>query len=159
MNPEIHLVFWLPYIVLLIHTIEEVPGFSKWATRHFAPMSTYKHVNTQVCIILLVLLVSYKASFIGYNGIWIMLAVAFQLHLGINSLFHLITTVLYKEYSPGLLTAITLSLPSTIFFFHQMYLGSRLTIIELAVSLILGTIIGVSAIGTLFLKPKEDRGR
>lgn len=155
MNPEFHLVFWLPYIVLLIHTIEEIPGFSKWATRHIAPMSTFKHVNVQVCIILLVLLVSYKASTIGYNSIWVMLAAAFQIHIGINALFHVVTTLLYKEYSPGLLTAITLMLPSTIFFFHQMYLGSRLTMIELTVSLIAGTIIGASAIGSLFLKPKR----
>jgi hypothetical protein len=155
-DPALHLVFWLPYVVLLIHTIEEIPGFAKWATRHFAPMSTYKHVLIQVFMILLVLLVSYKASTIGYNGIWVIAAAAFQLHIGINALFHVVTTLLYKEYSPGLLTAVTLSLPSTVFFFHQIYSGSRLTTTELAVALIAGTIIGASAIGTLFLKPKQQ---
>ena len=84
-----------------------------------------------------------------------MLAAAFQLHIRLNALFHIVTTIVYKEYSPGLLTAITLSLPSTIFFFHQMYLGSRLTMFELSVSLIAGTIIGASAIGSLFLKTKR----
>lgn len=155
MNSIFHLVFWLPYVVLLIHTIEEIPGFSKWATRHFAPMSSYKHVVIQACIILLVLLVSYKASLIGYNGIWVVLAAAFQLHIGINALFHIVTTIVYKEYSPGLLTAVTLSLPSTIYFFHQIYSENRLTTLELTVSLIVGTVIGASAIGTLFLKPRQ----
>jgi hypothetical protein len=156
MNQTSNLVFWLPYVVLLIHTIEEVPGFSKWATRHFAPMSTYKHVITQVCMILAVLLVSYKASTIGYHGSWVVLAAAFQLHIGLNAVFHVVTTILYKEYSPGLLTAITLSIPSTIFFFNQMCLDGRLTTIELSVSLLAGTIIGTSAIGALFLKQNRE---
>lgn len=152
MDQTYNLVFWLPYVVLLIHTIEELPSFSKYATRHFAPMSTYKHAVIQVCMILLVLLVSYKASTIGYHGIWVVLAAAFQLHIGLNALFHIVTTIKFKEYSPGLLTAVTLSIPSTVFFFNQMYVGSRLTRIELIVSLIVGTTIAISAIGSLYLK-------
>ncbi|WP_107840122.1 HXXEE domain-containing protein [Metasolibacillus meyeri] len=150
-----NLIFWLPYVVLLIHTIEEVPSFSKWATRHFAPMSTYKHVIIQIGMILLLLVISYKASTSGYHGIWVILAAAFQLHIGINAIFHVVTTIMYKEYSPGLLTAATLSFPSTIFFFNQIHLENRLTMIELTVSLIIGTIIGISAIATLFLKPNN----
>lgn len=155
MNQPSHLVFWLPYVVLLIHTIEEIPGFSKWATRHFAPMSTYKHVIIQVCMILVVLIVSYQASSFGYHGGWVVLAAAFQLHIGLNALFHVVTTIIYKEYSPGLLTAITLSIPSTIFFFNQMVVDGRLTVNEFIVSLIAGTIIGTSAIGSLYLKHKK----
>lgn len=150
-----HLIFWLPYVVLLVHTIEEIPSFSKWATRHFAPMSTYKHTTIQIGMILILLVASYKASTIGYHGIWVILVAAFQLHIGINAIFHVVTTMMYKEYSPGLLTAATLSLPSTIFFFNQMLVENRLTIIELAISLIIGTIIGSSAIATLFLKPNK----
>jgi len=103
-------------------------------------------------MILLVLLVSYKASTIGYHGIWVVLAAAFQLHIGLNAFFHIVTTIKFKEYSPGLLTAVTLSIPSTVFFFNQMYVGGRLTRIELIVSLIVGTIIAISAIGSLYLK-------
>lgn len=158
MSLDFNFVFWLPYVVLLIHTIEEIPGFSRWATRHFAPMSTYKHVIIQVGMILAVLLVSYKASMTGYHGIWVILAAAFQLHIGINAVFHVVTTLLYKEYSPGLLTAATLSIPSTVFFFNEICSGGRVSTAELIISICLGIIIGASAIGTLFLKQTIGRG-
>lgn len=119
MVQELHIIFWLPYIVLLLHTIEELPGFSRWATRHFAPMSTYKHAIIQIFVIIFVLLISYKSSLVGYHGSWVVLATAFQLHIGLNALFHVVTTIIFREYSPGLLTAITLSIPSTFFFFHS----------------------------------------
>ncbi|MBJ6364080.1 HXXEE domain-containing protein [Paenibacillus sp. GCM10012307] len=151
-------VFWLPYVVLLIHTIEEIPGFSKWATRHFAPMTAQRHVMLQVGIILVVLLVSYQASTQGNHRLWIILAAAFQLHLGINAVFHVVTTIIYKEYSPGLLTAVTLSIPATLYFFHEICTSGKISSTELVLSLLAGTIIGTSAIAALFLKQTAGRG-
>lgn len=156
MFQDLHLIFWLPYVVLTIHTIEELPGFSAWATRYFAPMTTYKHAMTQGLMILLVLLASYKASSVGYHGGWVVLTAAFQLHIGLNAIFHVITTIVFKEYSPGLLTAITISIPATLFFFFRVNIENRLTSIELTIALFLGTVIATAAIATLFLNKKRS---
>lgn len=156
---DMHFIFWFPFVVLLLHTIEELPGFSSWTTRHFAPMSTYKHALIQSVILLFVLLISYRSSLIGYHGIWVVLAASFQLHIGWNALFHVVTTIQFREYSPGLLTAITLSIPSTLFFFININADNRLTISELVGSLLLGTLIAAVAIGTLFIGRKKSETR
>jgi hypothetical protein len=155
MLQDLPLIFWLPYVSLVIHTVEELPGFAAWATRHFNPMTTHKHAIIQVFMILLLLVASYKASVAGYNGGWVVLAAAFQVHIGLNALFHVATTVIFQEYSPGMLTAVTVSIPATLFFFMHVCQDHRLTGIELTIALILGTAIAAAAVGTLFLKSQK----
>ncbi len=32
--------FLLPYVVYVLHTLEELPGFAAWASTHFGPENT-----------------------------------------------------------------------------------------------------------------------
>jgi hypothetical protein len=61
------------------------------------------------------------------------------------------TTLLFREYAPGLLTAMCLSLPITGYFMVRVWLEQRLTKAEFAAALLLGTVMAAAAIGVLFL--------
>lgn len=151
-----HLIFWLPYLVFVIHTVEEIPGFAAWATRHFGTMTTWKFTMSHIPLILLVFFVSLKAAEDGYNGGWVLMATAFQWQFGLNAIFHLTTTITFKEYSPGTVTAATVSIPATIYFLTTVWQEGRLTGSELTQALVWGTLIAVAAIGILFLHPKKE---
>lgn len=150
-----HLIFWLPYLVFVIHTVEEIPGFSAWATRHFGPMTTFKFTMVHIPLILLVFLVSLRAAGVGYNGGWVLMATAFQWQFGINALFHLITTFKFKEYSPGTVTAATVSIPATVYFMITVWQEGRVTGPEMIQAIIWGTLIAATAIGILFIHSKK----
>lgn len=153
----LNLIFWIPYAVFVIHTVEEISGFAAWANRHFGPMTTLKFATSHIPLILLVFFVSWKASVIGFNGAWVLLATAFQWQFGINALFHLATAIKYKEYSPGMVTAATVSIPATVYFMSSVWQENRLTGMEIMQAIILGTVIAAAAIGVLFLHPQKGR--
>lgn len=155
MIKDLNLIFWLPYIVFIIHTVEELPGFSSWVSRHFGNMSALKFATSHIPLVLLVLLASYKASIIGYHGGWVILATAFAWQFGVNALFHLTTAILYREYSPGMLTAATVSLPATIYVMMKVWNENRLTGMEMVQAIFWGTVIAAAAIGILFLHPRK----
>jgi len=150
-----HLIFWLPYLVFVIHAVEEIPGFAAWATHHFRPMSTLFFTSIHIPMILLVFFISLKAADTGFNGGWVLMATAFQWQLGLNALFHLATTAIFKEYSPGMVTAATVAIPATIYFMTTVWQEDRLTGMEMTQAIILGTVIAAAAIGVLFLRSSK----
>lgn len=114
-------------------------------------MSILKFTTTHIPLILLVFFVSWQAADVGFNGGWVIMATAFQWQFGINALFHLATTVIFKEYSPGMVTAATVSIPATIFFMMTVWQENRLTGMEMVQAIFWGTVIAAAAIGVLFL--------
>ncbi|HEY8875743.1 MAG TPA: HXXEE domain-containing protein [Desulfosporosinus sp.] len=155
MIKDSNLIFWLPYVVFIIHSLEELPGFPRWASRYFNPITTNKFAFSHIPLILLVLLASYKASTIGYHGGWVVLVTACAWQFGVNALFHLATTVIFREYSPGMVTAATVSLPASIYFMMTVWNENRLTGMEMVQAIFWGTIIATAAIGVLFLHSRK----
>ncbi len=144
-------IFWLPSIVFIIHTLEELPRFAAWASLHFGPLTTEKFAVSHIPMILLVLFASYEASIVGTHGRWVVLATAFQWQFEVNAIFHLGTSAFFRDYSPGMVTAACVLLPSTGYFMTRVWRDKRLTCIELLVAILLGTVIGIAAVGVLFL--------
>ncbi|MDN5727462.1 MAG: hypothetical protein L0G99_16270, partial [Propionibacteriales bacterium] len=46
--------FFLPYVVYLVHTLEEIQGFADWATRNFGPETTGMFAGYHIPLMLLV---------------------------------------------------------------------------------------------------------
>ncbi len=143
--------FLLPGMYFVVHTIEELPGFAGWVSRHFGPMTTDSFAFIHIPLILLVLLASYKAFSIERHGGWVVFATAAQWQFGLNAVFHLVTAVIFLEYSPGMVTAVCVSLPMTAYFMMRVRREQRLTKSELTSAIILGTFMAAVAIGVLFL--------
>ncbi|MEO3891286.1 hypothetical protein [Nonomuraea sp. B5E05] len=81
--------FLLPFVVYVLHTLEELQGFAAWAGRYFGPETTGMFAAYHIPLMLLVLVCSWRASVAGRHGAWVVLATAFQRQFSVNALFHL----------------------------------------------------------------------
>ncbi|MBA4055331.1 MAG: hypothetical protein C0490_11515 [Marivirga sp.] len=109
------ILFWLPSLCFLLHTIEELPLFATWVSKHFKPYSTEFFALTHIPLFWLVLHSSFYAATTD-KAIWKILASSSQVQFGVNAIFHLSTSAIFNEYSPGMFTAAAINLPVTIFF-------------------------------------------
>jgi len=143
--------FLLPFVVYVLHTLEELPGFAAWATRHFGPETTGMFAAYHIPLMLLVLLCSWRAYRAGRHGGWVVMATAFQWQFALNALFHLTSWITLGDYSPGAVTAAVVSLPATAVYLSWIRREIRATPGEIGLALALGTLIAALAIGFLFL--------
>lgn len=143
--------FIIPGIYYILHTLEELPYFAPWVSRHFADLSPLTFALFEIPAILFVLLVSYKAFVKQRHGVWVILAVAAQVQFALNALFHLSTAFLFNEYSPGMVTGAVLGLPLTIFFMDRVWQEKRLNHKELSIAILLGATFAAAAISLLFI--------
>ncbi|GAA2454637.1 hypothetical protein GCM10010191_87010 [Actinomadura vinacea] len=143
--------FLLPFVVYVLHTLEELQGFAAWATKHFGPETTGMFAGYHIPLMLLVLLCSWRAMVADRNGGWVVLATAFQWQFSVNALFHLSSWALLGEYAPGAVTGAVVSIPATVFYMWWVRSQERATSREIALALVLGSVIAALAIGFLFL--------
>ncbi|MGW0198065.1 HXXEE domain-containing protein [Nonomuraea sp. NPDC003201] len=143
--------FLMPFGVYVLHTVEELPGFAAWATRHFGPETTSMFAAYHIPLMLLVLVCSWLAMRQGRHGGWVVLATAFQWQFAVNALFHMGTWAVLGEYSPGAVTAAVVSVPATVCYLAWIRREKRASSREIAMALVLGTVIAAAAIGFLFL--------
>lgn len=107
--------FWLPSVTFLLHTLEELPEFPIWASKHFNSMSVVEFATIHVPLIWLVLWVSYRAASPGSNSVWRFWAYVAQWQFAFNAVFHLGASAAFGDYSPGMVTSATVALPATLF--------------------------------------------
>jgi lysylphosphatidylglycerol synthetase-like protein (DUF2156 family) len=147
--------YWLPLAVFLPHVAEEWPRFPEWATRHFGatsrPYYVYSHIvliasNTLVCAL--------AAS--GSTSTWALLATAAQVVLATNGVFHLTTTALFREYSPGVVTGTLLFFPATAYLLTRTVREHLLSPGELEAAVAIGIMAGAAVIASLWLKMDLD---
>ncbi|RSM71648.1 hypothetical protein DMB66_07340 [Actinoplanes sp. ATCC 53533] len=143
--------FLVPYLVYVLHTLEELPGFAAWATEHFGRESTGAFAAYHIPLMLLVLLCSWRAALAGRHGGWVVMAIAFQWQFAVNALFHLAAWITLRDYSPGAVTGAVVSIPATMYFFTWIRHHARATTTEITVAVAVGTVIAGLAIGFLFL--------
>jgi hypothetical protein len=144
-------VYWIPAVVFLVHVAEELPRFPAWATRHFGATSRAYFVYSHIVMVPAVVVVSVQAQAAAPRTTWPMVAVAFMWVLGTNALFHIATTVLFREYSPGLVTGVLLAIPATGYLVLRVRAMELLTGQQLAAALVIGTVVSGLVICSLWL--------
>jgi Protein of unknown function with HXXEE motif len=109
-SPPFRRVAWLLPAALALHVAEETPGFAAWARRNawtgysdrdFARINTVGLALTAAATLLVTRSPS-RAAFAAYH-VAVLSAQALW-----NPVFHAATTVAYREYSPGLVSAVAL---------------------------------------------------
>jgi len=143
--------FLIPYLVYVVHTLEELPRFAAWASKHFGPETTGTFAGYHIPLMLLVLLCSWQAIRADRHGGWVVMAIAFQWQFGVNALFHLTTWIALGDYSPGAVTGAVVSIPAPVYFFGWIRRQARATTTEFTLAIAIGTVIAGLAIGFLFL--------
>src|SRR3990167_3785471 len=105
--------YWLPLIVFIPHMIEEYPRFPAWATRHFGATSRAWYVYSHILLVAIAVPVCLWAGDASSQGWGRIVGTALMITLAMNGVFHVVTTFLFREYSPGVLTGILLFFPAT----------------------------------------------
>lgn len=99
-----------------LHCAEEFPRFPQWASRHFGGTTTHRFFLASHAVLLLPAVTT--AGILPWRaprsrlGNWLAAATAAGF-VG-NSVFHLATTIRWREYSPGVFTAVTIVSPSAL---------------------------------------------
>ncbi len=144
-------VFWLPSGTFLLHTLEELPDFPRWVSTHFGHMGLLEFAAIHIPLIALVIWTSYRAQAPDGSRVWRFMAYAFQWQFAFNALFHLGAAAMFRDYSPGMVTAATVALPATAF---MTMLNRRRAILPPRTALTatgVGAALAAAAVGFLFL--------
>lgn len=148
--------FWIPFAVFLVHMVEELPRFPAWATRHFGATSTAWYVYSHIALVVIGATVCAAAQS-GQPQSWaVVSAAALMLTLAVNACFHVVTTVLFREYSPGVVTGVLLFFPATAVLLRYVLREALLTPAQVLVSFAIGAAVQALVIASLYLKMDID---
>ncbi len=145
----------LPYAFAL-HNLEEVISMGKWTKS--IPKSIHQEVTTGQFAIavglftLLGFVVILAKNFFPTREIYFLFVSGFAGMLFLNTFFpHLIATIYLKKYAPGIVTALLINLPLSIFILNSIHKLQILNIQQISLSVLFGGLIGV-VLAYLFLK-------
>jgi len=123
---------WLVPLFFAIHNIEEVPFMAKWAEKLDSPMhpkvTTRQFAIAVTFLTLGSIIITFFATREPDNYIGTILVLAIQAILFVNAFApHIVMTVKMKLYSPGLVTAVLINIPFTIYLFVLAINEHRIT--------------------------------
>lgn len=148
--------FWLPLIVFLAHMAEELPRFPAWASRHFGYTSLPWYVYSHVLLVAIGISVGWWAAGSDSQGWAMIMGMALMFTLLLNGLFHLITTIMFREYSPGVITGMGLFVPATAYMLVRVYEEALLLPEQIGVAFIIGAVLQFLVIWSLYLPMHID---
>jgi hypothetical protein len=117
---------WMVPVFFMLHNMEEAPFMASWSKR--LPVKTHPTVSTPQFVVAVSFLT--LANFIlTYASLtWLPASVGFLLILGVQAILfvnafvpHLATTIRFRLYSPGVMTAICITLPFSVYLFQRAF--------------------------------------
>lgn len=156
MNMSLNILFWGMETAYIIHCLDETvagDGFINMVKKHFWPeyngkmffwFNVFLHLTNILCIIL------YEI----FGGDWVILPLTMSWVFVTNGFWHILGTALFKEYSPGLMTS-PLYWIIMYFIVRYNFLPGYISPTNFIISTIIGTIITILMIGSLFHKRRQ----
>lgn len=123
---------WLVPVFFALHNLEEAPFMEGWSKR--LPLKIHPNVTTRQFVIAVTVLtvagflltyisLGYLQPAIGY-----LLVLEIQMILLFNALIpHIGSTIRFRMYSPGVVTAIVITLPFSFYLFRRAFAENILT--------------------------------
>lgn len=146
-------IFWLPFALFLIHSVEEIAfGFPEWATAHFGSTTRFYFLQHHIPLFIVAFASSYLAAKQHGSVFWRVLTTVWQIQSAVNGLFHVITTIAFREYSPGAVTGLLLFLPLTYYFVTVVWKERFLTDNQFRISFTAGLIVAMATIASLWIE-------
>jgi len=137
----------------VIHCVEEYFfGFSEWATKHFGTTSQNWYLLSHVILAVILGVI----AFYTYKGfrVGVFFAFAIQVMIFTNGLFHIFTTILWREYAPGVFAQI-LILPVSCIVFRIIHQSGVLSKKAILYSTITGCMLSAFIVLSLFIDVPE----
>lgn len=111
--------YWLVPGALLAHCAEPLPRFPRWATEHFGTTTTRFYVASHCALVPLVLASGARGAGQPGSRRAAFFATSVATALGLNAVFHVATTALFRRYSPGLVIAASALLPASAYTLYR----------------------------------------
>jgi hypothetical protein len=143
----------LPFAFLL-HNFEEILGIEEWLKKIPLPVdpivSTKQFAIAAVIFTIIGFLATFSKIFFKTDKKYDFLMTAFAGMIFLNVFFpHLIATIAYGTYAPGVLTAVFINLPLTLYIFFANIKTENLTLNQTVNFIIIGGLVGVCIIPPL----------
>jgi hypothetical protein len=130
--PFDRLLWFVPFFFML-HNMEEAPLMENWSRR--LPLKVHPIVSTKQFVIAITFLTvsGYILTFLGVE-IWgqpngYLLVLGIQMVLVFNAFVpHLFMTIRFSLYSPGVISALLITLPFSCYLFHRALAENLLTL-------------------------------
>lgn len=148
--------YWLSLAVFVPHMAEEFVRFPAWATRHFGATSRAWYVYSHIVLVALAVPVCLWAQSSAPRTCGPMFGTALMITLAFNGVFHAVTTVLFREYSPGVVTGTLLFFPATGYLLFVTARDSLLTATQVGGAVVIGAAVQAAVIASLYLRMDFD---
>jgi hypothetical protein len=139
---------WLVPVFFTLHNIEEVPFMENWSKR--LPLKIHPRITTRQFVIAVTFLtlagflVTYIASESLHNRTDYLFVLGIQAILLFNAFVpHITSTIGFRMYSPGVVTAVILTLPFSWYLFHRALTETVLNLQQFWV------LLGIAPFGTV----------
>lgn len=157
-------------IVFMLHDLEEIVTVERflannrsmlksrlpaWAYRHMEPsldMTTYKFTVNVIFVYILILLVTLPALILSFYSLYLAALHVFFLHV----FTHVGQSLLFRRYTPGVVTAVVLVLPYSVWAYLFLYRNHILTLNSGRESLVLLAVGLPAALGLLLWARKKQ---
>lgn len=150
---------WLVPAAFLAHCAEELPHFPRWATRHFGTTTTRFYVASHCVLVPLVVATGARAAGRPDDSRSAFLAASVASALGLNTVFHAGTTVLFRHRSPGIVTAAIGMLPASAYVLRRTRRDGLLDEEQLLGAVLTGAALNTAAVGSLYIDMPRLGGR
>lgn len=143
---------WLVPAAFLAHCGEELPRFPRWATEHFGTTTTRFYVASHALVLVPATLgAAHRAASRRGDPRAAFWATAVAAGYGVNALFHVATTFLFRRYSPGVVTGVAVVLPASGYTLWRVRRDGPLTDEQLIGASLTGTALCGAAVASLFV--------
>jgi hypothetical protein len=134
-------VYWLITAQWLAHFADEwMFGLPAWCTRYFEPLPGRFWVNMMIVVTVPMILLGWAASRPSSGSGIRLVCAGVQMLFFSNAIFHLITTLVFGEYSPGTTSGVLLFLPLSLPVWRAVLREPQVTRGRFATALVAGFI-------------------
>jgi hypothetical protein len=123
-NLPLNQLLWLVPIFCALHNLEEAPFMESWSKR--LPLKVHPNVTTRqfMFAVLFLTIGGFLLTWFGveylHNSTGYLLVFEIQMILFFNAFIpHIGTTVRFRMYSPGVVTAVLITLPFSVYLFQR----------------------------------------
>jgi uncharacterized protein with HXXEE motif len=143
---------WVTFVLLLLHIAEERAfGFPAWATAHFGTTTPGFYALSHIPLVAAAAHVARQATRHDASAGWLAASIMVQAALAANGIFHIASTLLFRQYSPGLITSVGLYVPFTIYFLRRASRDRRIRPAHIVMACAVGASVAVLLTASLAL--------
>jgi len=140
--------FWLVPLLFALHNAEEAPRMATWVRRvtprFMPPITAFQFAVAVALLTLLVLLLTLAAARALPLRLGVLLMAGVQAIIFVNALTHVGSALWYRGYTPGLATAVLLTVPFSLYLFHRLLASPHLSGTGLGVALAIAPLLMVA---------------